>query len=71
MILNGEMYLCVCVCLTLNLFTRLFASHYIKGSLQAASWEQALEVVANKLNSVKGTEIAGVAGPLADAEVRR
>eukprot|EP00047_Mylnosiga_fluctuans_P003100 m.227498 g.227498 ORF g.227498 m.227498 type:complete len:717 (+) comp11596_c0_seq1:21-2171(+) len=38
------------------------------GKLQSASWEEALAVVAQKLNSVAGGDIAAVAGPLADAE---
>lgn len=39
-----------------------------EGRLVAATWEDALFSVASKLKTLKGTEIAGVVGPMADAE---
>lgn len=39
-----------------------------KGTLRSASWEEALAVVAEKLNASSGSDIAAVAGPLADVE---
>ena len=39
------------------------------GNLKAASWEEALGVVAAKLQSTAAKDIAAVVGPLADAEV--
>lgn len=38
------------------------------GKLVEASWEEALETVANKMNALKPTQIAAVAGNLSDVE---
>lgn len=38
------------------------------GQLQATTWKEALTTVAEKLSSVKGSEILGVSGDLIDAE---
>ena len=39
------------------------------GALKAATWEEALALVADKMAGLKGAEMAAVVGPLADAEV--
>ena len=46
-------------------------SCYVKGAdgnLKACGWQEALNVVAEKLNSTAGSDMAVVAGGLADAE---
>ncbi len=39
------------------------------GKLEKVSWDEALKVLANKLNSLKPSEIAGLVGELADLEM--